>query len=862
MVAWLSVADHSADVAACCEALLNRTLLRRRLATLGGRADLDPRQVARLSVLSALHDLGKFSIGFQNKAAVREADFTCGHLPAALGLLFCAQRHRWSEQVWTVLPGHQLASWGDEAGMAELIVATIGHHGRPVVPPAQIEERWWAPRRGLDPLAALAELVAATREWFLDAWESGGEPLPTNPEFQHAWCGLVTLADWLGSDSRRFPLGSDAGADRMTAARRWAHEALSDLGLDAVPARHALGVVAPGYERVATGLVPRPAQERMLEVPLPPSGGIVVLEAETGSGKTEAALAYYLRLFHAGLVDGLYFALPTRAAARQIYERIRTVVERFAFPDLAEPPPVVLAVPGYIVVDGVEAKRLAPFEVLWPDDRNERRRHRGWAGEHPKRYLAGAVVVGTVDQVLLSGLTVSHAHMRATSLVRQLLVVDEVHASDIYMTRVLESVLDRHLAAGGHVLLMSATLGAAARSRLLAAGAPRTSRRVPPREEAVLVPYPLISIRARGGEPELLAVEHSGADKQVQLRLRPWLEDAEAIARHALDEAGRGARVLVIRNTVAGCQQLQLALEAALGERDPSLLFRCKGVLAPHHSRFARPDRRLLDQAIENDFGVGRGSGGRVAVATQTVEQSLDIDADLLLTDLCPADVLLQRIGRLHRHRRERPAGFERAAVTVLEPGYELGAKIHENGKGAGTHGLGRVYEDLRAVEACRRLIAANPMVSIPADNRRLVEEGTHPEALHALTTSLGEAWQRHERHVLGTLLGQGRIASLNLLRTDRPFDPEDPAIEFPRDSKIPTRLGEDDRLVRFAEPPAGPFGEEIRELTVPWFMIEKAPPPAEEEQAREVIADEGGFTFLFGRWGFRYNRLGLRRTA
>lgn len=121
-------------------------------------------------------------------------------------------------------------------------------------------------------------------------------------------------------------------------------------------------------------------------------------------------------------------------------------------------PSVVLAVPGYPEVDGAKGQRLAPFEVLWPEEVREQlcTRYRGWAVENPKRYLAGAIIVGTIDQVLLSTLAVSHSHLRATSLLRLLLVVDEVHASDSYMTRLLEAVLERQVAAGGHALLMSA----------------------------------------------------------------------------------------------------------------------------------------------------------------------------------------------------------------------------------------------------------------------------------------------------------------------------------------------------------------------------------------------------------------------
>ena len=121
------------------------------------------------------------------------------------------------------------------------------------------------------------------------------------------------------------------------------------------------------------------------------------------------------------------------------------------------------------------------FDSLWND--HERWRFLSWAGEHPKRYLAGAISVGTVDQALLSALMVSHSHLRATSLLRQFLVVDEVHASDAYMATILREVLRFHLAAGGHAMLLSATLGSRAATALISAGE-RFAPKPPPLAEA------------------------------------------------------------------------------------------------------------------------------------------------------------------------------------------------------------------------------------------------------------------------------------------------------------------------------------------------------------------------------------------
>ena len=193
---------------------------------------------------------------------------------------------------------------------------------------------------------------------------------------------------------------------------------------------------------------------------------------------------------------------------------------------------------GKPVVDGREGRALPGFEVLWNDDERERFRFRGWAAERPKRFLAGAVVVGTIDQVLLSALMVSHAHLRATALLRHLLVVDEVHASDSYMNRLLEEVLRRHLAAGGQALLMSATLGSTARLRLL-----HPDSRPPPVSlaEACATPYPALTHRTSSGATRQ-AIAPDGRSKRVLRELAPLLEDAAGIAARALDAARRGAR--------------------------------------------------------------------------------------------------------------------------------------------------------------------------------------------------------------------------------------------------------------------------------------------------------------------------------
>ena len=184
---------------------------------------------------------------------------------------------------------------------------------------------------------------------------------------------------------------------------------------------------------------------------------VVIIESETGSGKTEAALWRFARMYEAELVDGLYFALPTRSAASQLHQRVNKFISNL-FPAGLKPEPV-LAVPGYLRAGDFTGNHLSRYEVWWEDHPGHDAHRKFWAAESAKRFLAAQIAVGTVDQAMMGALKVRHGHMRASCLARNLLVVDEVHASDTYMRAIIQDLLDAHLGAGGYALLMSATLG-------------------------------------------------------------------------------------------------------------------------------------------------------------------------------------------------------------------------------------------------------------------------------------------------------------------------------------------------------------------------------------------------------------------
>ena len=654
---WLTLIDHSIDVAAVAEALLSLSTIKKRLGALAER-ELSSVDLARLCFLIGLHDAGKVNQGFQRK--LQREPRQAGHIGplwAAIGGRPVSERERrllsrirtamkvpaaWFEDRWA-----EQQTWG----------AILAHHGSlPQIHDVRIEPSLWNATSDYDPVASLSELAETMRRMMPEAFTDGHpEPLPVEPRFQHAFAGLVTLADWIGSDDTVFRVpnaGAPTGPDRVPWARKEAKRVLRRYGIDPAEARSAATAATADFKSLFPArAAPRPAQRAFLDGPPAKPGQITILEAETGSGKTEAALIHFVRLFRAGAVDGLYFALPTRAAAVQIHGRVKDFMQQW-LGDAA--PPVGLAVPGYLRVDDAVGERLPHgYRVLWPDEAEGR----GWAVENTKRYLSGAVMVGTIDQVLLGGLRVRYAPFRSGPMLRLLLCIDEVHASDAYMTELLRNTLQQHRAAGGHALLMSATLGSLARLRLLRERV--EEHEAPDPETATELPYP--SIQRSGEEPQRLSVDTSQGKTVTTELVDPAIEATDLL--HRMQAAAEvGAVVLFVRNRVDDAVATVRQLEAM-----DARIWQCRGVTAPHHSRFAAEDRRLLDRALDEAF---RTREGVVAVTTQTAEQSLDIDADWLVTDLAPGDVLLQRIGRLHRHEqaRPRPDGFSTARVTILAP--------------------------------------------------------------------------------------------------------------------------------------------------------------------------------------------------
>jgi CRISPR-associated endonuclease/helicase Cas3 len=831
------IPDHCLDVSSVFCTLLDFPNVAR------GLGELTDVQKARLAVVAFLHDFGKYNAGFQAKADPNARE-TAGHQLEAVALLYEPKlQAQWPpawEELITDIAGWFKDDMGEQA--MQMLLASISHHGRPVSMDDYKHQdagrkalKWWRAQGDYDPMAALGELSEVARLAFPEAFAANVPAIDATPALQQRFAGLVMLADWIGSDTQFFPYRASPDEDRQAFAQAAAQRALAAIGLLPPKARRAkpFEVVFPF---APTALQAMFAQS--LEIS--DDTRLLLVESDTGSGKTEAALAWFLRLYAAGKVDGLYFALPTRVAARELYTRVLRAIEA-AFPAENRPGLVLLAAPGYVKVDGEDLPTLLtdPSGTLWDDDKDAWRRERLWSAARPKRFLAAPIAVGTIDQALLSVLQVKHSLLRSVCLDRHLLVVDEVHASDPYMREVLRVLLEGHLRRGGWALLLSATLGEAA-------AAPYFQREPVALTEAIARPYPLITTRS-----EHIPIPGTRT-REVTVELSPTLTDDAALIPRLVDALARGARVLVVCNTVARANAFFRAVEAALTEKRPDLLpalFALGGVRCPHHGRFAREDRERLDAAVTATLGKGSLPGARLLIGTQTLEQSLDIDADWLVTDLAPMDVLIQRFGRLHRHSdRPRPGGFECPQALVRVPEKDLAEYLDREGKLHAPAGLGAVYADGRVLKLTWQSLADDPTLHLPQQARDRVEGTTHPDAF----ATLPDVWRAHGVNQIGEELSEIRQAARATLE-EKPFG----ELHYPdKSERIATRLGDPTFDIPLAQPTLSPFGTTITRIAIParWFEGKTVPDAVTAESAPD------GFRFAVGARRFRYTRFGLEK--
>lgn len=655
---WHLLPHHCLDVAAVgVEALQRLPTVRHRFAT---ALQLSETQVtAWVGFWLALHDLGKFSEAFQSQCPdvfehlrqrAPDPAKPYGLRHDSLGMLF------WKEvlcdqviaQAWFGEHSEELAH-----GLDCWARACTGHHGQPPT-----EGGHWSQHfdKLHDRAAALA-FVESAREMFICAdlasaiaAQDPSSFLAVSQELSWWMAGLAVLADWLGSNTNFFPYEDRpmATADYWERAQRQAAIALAASGIVAPAPAPAMSfsTLCPSIASAS------PLQRWASDHALASEPQIHLLEDVTGAGKTEAALMLAHRLMAGGQADGFFIALPTMATANAMYSRMAENYGRL-FADHAS---LVLATGQRNLVDAFSAtivEDLAAGVLPVGKDENDARQHdetasarcTAWLADHNKRALLSPAGVGTIDQALLAVLHSKHQSLRLLGLMRKLLVVDEVHACDTYMQGVLEVLLEFHARAGGSAILLSATLPQRMKQALLGAFARGLRARTP---RAMASAYPLATSWPAPGPKdgvalsEIAVATRADVQRRVAVHCSSERDEVEAAIRQAL---AAGQCVCWVRNTVADAVSAFDTLHPHL-PAGHALLF---------HARFTLHDRLATEDQVLAAFGkhsTPAQRAGRLLIATQVVEQSLDVDFDLLVTDLAPIDRVIQRAGRLRRHRR------------------------------------------------------------------------------------------------------------------------------------------------------------------------------------------------------------------
>lgn len=746
--------------------------------------------------LIALHDLGKFAGNFQIRVTELAArlNLHASHYGGAarhdaVGLAM-------AEQLVAVVHAQTVARVSgvlEERELLLLLSATTGHHGAPRSAATVKARECWNPQQMAD------ARQFAERMWIFFGADTIA-PVPAEPpdesEFNAAtWdiAGLTIVADWLGSNTDWFPYAAwlDAADPRAAPANG---DDLSGYWNDALR-RAAAAVVGSGLCRAAPSpfdavrVVPaehrlRPAQQAACESPLSAGGSLTVLEDQTGSGKTEAALLLFHRLFAADLVDGIFLALPTQATANALYGRVLPVLTR-----LVRDPSLASAVLSHSARDHNSTFRcglVAPCRterLVRGEQEPASVGYTAWLAESTKRALLAQFGVGTIDQSLLTVLRSKHQALRLFGLDRKLLLIDEVHAYDSYQAQVLRTLLTRIAARGGHVVLLSATLPMAQRQQFANAFARGLNRRRPAPVRR------LVPVAADTHYPLLTRLDDTGiVEIPVAALQRPHVYPIRYVTRiddvvdtlAAAAEAGKAA--VWVRNTVAEAHAAYDRLRCRLSPAQQQKL-------QLFHSRFALGDRLRIEQDVLGRFGKNSTAtqrAGCILVATQVIEQSLDLDFDVMVTDLAPIDLLIQRAGRLLRHVRDEtgnplPAGPDRRGEPLLWVfGPDRDGEASADWVSAWSRGTALVYDNHACLwRTARELGDRLDLGSAPRAAMEAVYdpgEDDYPQAL-----------QRSAYQAEGRRQGDGQVAIYNTIADNEAY--ENSGLDWPDDMTAPTRL-------------------------------------------------------------------------
>lgn len=665
------------------------------------------------------HDIGKFSGSFQqlyrndNLSDANNNLSEYERIPhASLG--FWLWNH-YLNDFPELLPPSALPPRKLRRAVALWMPLATGHHGRPPVPLQELNNF-----RQQDKDAA-HDFILAVRPLFplieVPACWDDDEGIELFNHLSWFISAAVVLADWTGSSTRFFP----RLAAEMPVEEYWQ--------LTSRQAKNAMSVFPPAPAVAEfSGITslfpfiqyPTPLQQKAVELNVNQHGAqLFLLEDVTGAGKTEAALILAHRLMARGKAQGIYFGLPTMATANAMYERMAKTW--LALYQSDSRPSLVLAHSARRLMDRFN-------HSIWSDDLTGSEEPdenqpfaqgcAAWFADSNKKALLADVGVGTLDQAMMSVMPFKHNNLRLLGLRNKVLIADEIHAYDAYMSKILECVIEKQAQDGNSTILLSATLSQQQRDRLISAYARGVKRQVQA-PQLGYGDYPWVT-HVSGNT---LISQHVHTRKEVERSVNiGWLHHESACIQRIEKAVGEGKCIAWIRNSVDDAMRsFRQLLSGGLVSSDNLTLF---------HSRFAFDDRQRIENQTLELFGKSGcvQRGGKVIIATQVIEQSLDIDVDEMISDLAPVDLLIQRAGRLQRHIRDRDGVPKTAGKDEREPPVlhilapEWDDAPQETWFSEAMRNSAWVYPDHGRLWLTQRILRAQGKIQMPQAARLLIE--------------------------------------------------------------------------------------------------------------------------------------------
>jgi CRISPR-associated endonuclease/helicase Cas3 len=850
------LAYHSLDVAAVGKLMLEQNLFGTD-AVIARLTDDKAAFIDFFTYALALHDVGKFACGFQS---LRQ--FESDHLAAIDDSYSYNVRHDslgyvlWRETLEAVLladfSGDQ--GWALADSMDVMIKLVTGHHG---TPPNEMKNsqlialRYYFKDEDIDAAKQWLSACQFLRPERLPDFLFDEDQLPLLKSLSWVFAGITILADWLGSDQTIFTYQEHP----VPLPTYWQSDAIPKAQKKLIKDGYGTTVKLANFDKVKTLIPyiehPTPLQEYCRVCDLDTGPQLFMLEDVTGAGKTEAALILAQRLLSENGTtgtregSGLYIALPTMATSNAMFERMEEVYQHFFCGEKT---------PSLVLAHGARhlSKRFTDMIGLTeqPQDQNyqtDEQSATGWCNywfvDNRKKSLLADVGVGTVDQALLGVLPARHQSMRLLGLSQKVLIIDEVHSYSTYESRLIQALIKFHTSLGGTTILLSATMPYLLRQELVKAYAAGLSVQLPLISKNADFPW-VSQLGMNIGLNEQAVESRACVSRTVKVNYQTNEADIWQLIESSL---AQGKSVCWIKNTVN--ETIECFDEAN------SRLAGIATKITLFHSRFCMADRIDTETMVLEQFGkhsTAEKRQGQLLISSPILDQSLDVDMSIMISDVAPMDVLIQRLGRCCRHLRNADESLIKPVTDQTKDGrgqamlYLHGPEFTDTPAkdwlSEFSSGTQAIYKDTLRIWLTVKTLQAEQAITMPGKARHLIESVYGPEVIEDTPQVLQDIHQK----VSGEQAGESFLATFNQLDVAQGYSLGSNYQGWCDESDIPTRLADDtvdfvllineDGQLRFYADKAD-FAVDMSKISVRKTFIAKCDPAVLQQHQAQIEA-------------------------